>query len=96
MARLIDGDGSFTLNATDNTDYSLAFGGGIISVADESGHIEAEFFADDAPTVDAVPRALFDDLLKHLCETCMDELYGHCAVCRWNKYRKEGENNAAD
>lgn len=48
------------------------------------------------PTVDAVPRALFDDLLKHLCETCMYYLYGHCARCRWNEYRKEGKNNAAD
>ena len=46
------------------------------------------------PTVDAVPRALFDDLLKHLCETCMYYLYGHCARCRWNEYRKEGKDNA--
>ena len=53
--RLIDADGSYTLNASDNTGYSLSFGGGIISVADEYGHIEAEFFADDAPAVDAVP-----------------------------------------
>ena len=53
--RLIDADGSFTINATDNTRYSLAFGGGIISCADEFGHIEAEFFADDLPAVDAVP-----------------------------------------
>ena len=53
--RLIDADGSYTLNASDNTGYSLSFGGGIISVADEYGHIEAEFFADDAPAADAVP-----------------------------------------
>ena len=53
--RLIDSDGSFTINATDTTGYSLAFGGGIISCADEFGHIEAEFFADDIPIVDAVP-----------------------------------------
>lgn len=49
--RIIDADGSFTINATDNTGYSLAFGGGIISCADEFGHIEAEFFTDDIPTV---------------------------------------------
>lgn len=48
------------------------------------------------PAVDAVPHILFDDLLKHLCETCMDELYGHCARCRWNEYRKEGKDNAPD
>lgn len=53
--RLIDADGSFTVKACDNTDYSLAFGGGIISCANEFGHIVAEFFADDIPTIDAVP-----------------------------------------
>lgn len=53
--RLINADGSFTINASDNTGYSLAFGGGIISCIDELGHIEAEFFADDIPTVDVAP-----------------------------------------
>lgn len=53
--RLIDANGSCTINASDNTGYSLAFGGGIISCADEIGHIEAEFFADDIPTVDVAP-----------------------------------------
>lgn len=46
------------------------------------------------PTVDAVPSVLFDDLLKHLCETCYEELYCHCHRCRWNEYRKEGKDNA--
>lgn len=53
--RLIDSNGNYTLNASDNTGYSLGFGGGIISVADEYGHIVAEFFADDAPTIEAEP-----------------------------------------
>lgn len=53
--RLINADDSFTINASDNTGYSLAFGGGIISCIDELGHIEAEFFADDIPTLDATP-----------------------------------------
>lgn len=53
--RLINANGSYTLNASDNTGYSLGFGGGIISVADEYGHIVAEFFADDAPTIEAEP-----------------------------------------
>ena len=70
---LIDADGSFTINATDNTSYSLAFGGGIISCADESGHIVAEFFADDLPAVDAAPVVR--------CRDC-DHLFGTlCAVC---------------
>lgn len=52
--RLIDVNGSFTINASDNTNHSLCFGGGIISVIDNYGHIICEFFADDAPPVDAV------------------------------------------
>ena len=65
--RLIDVDGSYTINATDNTSYSLAFGGGIISCADEFGHIVAEFFADDIPTIDAVPvlHGRWDDSGKY-------------------------------
>ena len=53
--RLINADDSFTINASDNTGYALAFAGGIISCADEMGHIEAEFFSDDIPAVDAAP-----------------------------------------
>lgn len=53
--RLIDAHGSYTVNANDNTGYSLAFGGGIISVVDEFGHIVAEFDADDTPTIEAEP-----------------------------------------
>lgn len=49
--RLIDGDGSYTLNASNNTGYSLCFGGGTISCVDEMGHIIAKFFADEAPTI---------------------------------------------
>ena len=52
--RLIDANGSYTLNATDNTGHSLCFGGGIISIMDIRGHCVCEFFSDDAPTVDAV------------------------------------------
>lgn len=55
--RLIDADGSYALIAADNTDYSLRFSGGIISVMDKYGHIDCEFFSDDAPTIDAEPIA---------------------------------------
>lgn len=64
--RLIDANGSFTINATDNTGYSLAFGGGIISCADEFGHIEAEFFADDIPTVDPAPAVRWIPVTERL------------------------------
>ena len=52
--RLIDASGNYTINASDNTDHSLCFSGGIISVMDERGHCVCEFDAEDAPTVDAV------------------------------------------
>ena len=53
--RLIDANGSYTLNATDNTGYNLCFGGGIISVMDERGHCVCEFDAEDAPTIETTP-----------------------------------------
>lgn len=81
--RLIDADGSYTLNASDNTGYSLSFGGGIISVADEYGHIEAEFFADDAPTVDAVPVVRCKDCKFYRNHGLRDIVFDTDA-CHWN------------
>ena len=52
--RLIDGNGRYTLHASDNTDYSLLFRNGIICVENELGHCVCEFHADDAPAVHAV------------------------------------------
>lgn len=76
--RLIDADGSYTLNASDNTDYSLCFGGGIISAIDKHGHVVCEFFADDAPTIDAEPVRH-----GHWINAGHDEWshYRKCSVC---------------
>ena len=52
--RLIDANGSYTLNATDNTGYSICFYGGTISVFDDFGRCVCELDAEDAPAVDAV------------------------------------------
>ena len=52
--QLIDDCGSFTIYAADNTDYSLVFSEGIISCVNETGHIEAEFYVDDIPTMQVV------------------------------------------
>lgn len=81
MARLIDADAlEFKFeNGYDNNGILL------VPYRDIKKAIEA------AKTVDVVPSALFDDLRKHLCETCMDEIYGNCASCRWSKYRKDGD-----
>ena len=53
--RFIDANGSYTLIATDNTQYGLCFGGGIISVINWHGSVVAEFYADDAPAADVAP-----------------------------------------
>ena len=82
--KLIDADGSYTLNASDNTDYSLCFGGGIISAIDKHGHVVCEFFADDAPTVDA-------EQIRHVHWKRYDmdiaEHPHHCSCCGWSNYR---------
>ena len=74
--RLIDANGSYTLNATDNTGHSLCFGGGIISVMDIRGRCVCEFFSDDAPTVDAV------EVVR--CKDCAYNVYGDCDFSELN------------
>lgn len=53
--RLINVDETYGIIASDNTDWTCTFSGGVITVADEAGFIHAEFLADDIPAVDAVP-----------------------------------------
>ncbi len=64
--RLIDGNGRYTLHASDNTDYSLLFRNGIICVENELGHCVCEFYADDAPTVDAVEVVRCKDCIHYV------------------------------
>ena len=48
------------------------------------------------PTVDAVPRELFDKLLKGMCEMCFMWGDGLCPFCEWKKYRTDAnEPNGA-
>lgn len=70
--RLIDANGSYTINSNDNTGYSICFGGGIISVFDDWGRCVCEFDAEDAPTVDAV------EVVR--CKDCKnrDDITGEC------------------
>ena len=92
--RLIDANGSYTLNASDNTDYSLCFGGGIISAIDKHGHIVCEFLADEAPTIDAEPvrhgHWVEEPFLlgtTHRCNFCGENygmphgIYNYCPNC---------------
>ena len=76
--RLIDGNGRYTLHASDNTDYSLLFRNGIICVENELGHCVCEFLADDAPTVDAVEVVRCKDC-KHKTVTS-DGMVCECAL----------------
>ena len=52
--RLIDANGSYTLNECNETGHSLCFGGGFVDVYDPKGKHICQFWAGDAPTVDAV------------------------------------------
>lgn len=78
--RPIDADGSFIIHANDNTGYSLAFGGGIISAADDFGHIVAEFDAWDAPTIDPESLRERGEWVKREDDYC-DLIIWRCSLC---------------
>ena len=83
MSRLVDVHGNFTVSAGDNTGYSLTFSGGIISVADDSGHIVAEFDADDAPVCVIEPERKgrwLDGKPRPYCSECGEE----CLLDGWH------------
>lgn len=94
--RLIDANGSYTLNATDNTGHSLCFGGGIIGVMDIRGHCVCEFFSDDAPTIEATPvvhgrwEAVHDGWGR--CSNChrMDSIHENATHCRFCGAKMDG------
>ena len=87
--RLIDGNGRYTLHASDNTDYRLLFRNGIICVENELGHCVCEFYADDAPTVDAAEVVHSRWIANRICSNCRKELtewaaqngYLYCPHC---------------
>ncbi|MBQ2768071.1 MAG: hypothetical protein IJF49_08370 [Clostridia bacterium] len=80
--RMIDANGSYTINASDNTGYGLCFGGGIISVMDKFGHCVCEFFAEDAPAADVVEVVRCKDCIlyepKYLAGLQKNDNYGIC------------------
>ena len=103
---LIDANGSYTLNATDNTGHSLYFSGGIISVMDIRGHCVCEFFSDDAPTVDAVEviHASWVDVRDYcgdyMCSNCKElsrtKTYNYCPNCGAKMDGERREKDAVD
>ena len=67
--RLIDANGSYTLNECNEAGYSLGFGGGFIDVYDPKGKYICQFWAGDAPTVVAVEvKCKVGDLVYALWE----------------------------
>lgn len=92
--RLIDANGRYTLHASDNTDYSLLFRNGIICVENEMGHCVCEFYAEDAPTVDAVEVEKYKALMEmyhDLRENFIDYVCsGTCNVAPYCLNRCEG------
>lgn len=70
--RLIDANGSYTLNECNEAGYSLGFGGGFIDVYDPKGKYICQFWAGDAPTVDAVPVVY--------CKDCARCKKGYCTI----------------
>jgi uncharacterized phage-associated protein len=54
---LINANGNYTIKAADNTDHTLCFSDGIISVMDECGHVVCEFHAEDIPVADDIKSA---------------------------------------
>lgn len=79
--RLIDANGSYTLNADDNTGYSICFYGGTISVFDDFGRCVCELDAEDAPTVDAV-EVVHGRWIEHIEIGAMNN-YCECSACNW-------------
>lgn len=95
--RLINVDETYGIIASDNTDWTCTFSGGVITVADEAGFIHAEFLADDIPAVDAVPVVRCRECMyswEDLSGLCCS--YGPCAECLvppdfWCAYGKRKE-----
>ena len=71
--RLIDANGSYTLNANDNTGYSICFYGGTVSVFDDFGRCLCECDTEDVPTADAVEVVRCKDCKWYDadCEICV-------------------------
>lgn len=77
---LIDANGNHVIKASDNTDHSLCFSDGIISVMDEHGHCICEFHAEDIPSEDAaavVHAHWIDDTFCSNCRHFAEDYEGH-------------------
>ena len=95
MARMIDANGSYTLNDCNDTGHSLCFGGGFIDVYDPKGKHICQFWAGDAPTVEVVrdmwipvTERLPEEPDRYLCNVKSFAFPGsfYQAILRYDKY----------
>ena len=66
-----------------NIDDMMNVNGTLISLR------EARETISNFPAADAVPRELFDKLLKDMCEMCFMWGDGLCPFCEWKEYRTD-------
>jgi hypothetical protein len=83
---LVDVNGNYTISAADNTDHTLCFSDGIISVLDKCGHVVCEFHAEDMPAVNAedVVVGQWDD--NGNCLACGKNVYDDIDADIWSRY----------
>ena len=79
MGRLISADALIKNHFSDEHNIALSY----------ANKIWMRQIINAEPTVDAVPRELFDKLLKDMCEMCFMWGDGLCPFCKWKEYRME-------
>lgn len=73
--RLIDAEGEYSIEASDNTGYKIECKNGIALLSDKYGYIICEFMIDDVPTAYDV-----DKVVEQLKE------YAHGSICRIHEH----------
>lgn len=81
MGRLISADALIKNHFSDEHNIALSY----------ANKIWMRQIINAEPTVDAVPRELFDKLLKGMCEMCFMWGDGLCPFCEWKKYRTDAD-----
>lgn len=79
MGRLISADALIKNHFSDEHNIALSY----------ANKIWMRQIINAEPTVDAVPRELFDKLLKDVCEMCFMWGDGLCPFCKWKEYRTD-------
>lgn len=84
MDRLISADALIKNHFSDEHNIALSY----------ANKIWMRQIINGEPTVDAVPRELFDKLLKDMCEECFLWSDRLCPFCEWKEYRTDAGDPA--